>query len=748
MMDELEAMEEETTRSEKPRSGGAFNRVTAFLLGILMGIILVVGGVAGAGYYVYSQPVRSTVNLVDPSGKIFNTLFNEENGYLNEKYADMKVGELIGDVISAASALGGDGSLSDVDELSPFVGDKVDGLLKQTSKYGILKAEYEDTEGTGKKQELMNTPLSEMGDYLMQRVKETTVADMLKGSNDGKEITDVLTLAICYGELNEGYTKDEEGNIVPLTAPTTLLDLTSDGGMTDIINKLSFETVLTATGEEPWKDPMKAVIAYGPESHYTLVKDGEDNVTGVEMNQIVYTVVEGVLCDDKGEPVPDCTYDGSAQTVTFTNGDPTQYLKSEGGVLKAYHKNEAGEETPALYAKTKVNDLSGDMLTLVEDVYLKDVLLKGQNSTHRILLSICYGSDGYTVDEHDNVTVLPTAVFRTIGDLKNNNEGLINEVPLSDLMEDDGSDLMRYLLYGKKDVHYSVVGGKVEMNRQRIVVVGTQAYNGYGEAITGTVNLPNSFTAGEVTYSLENASLTQTFKVKKTVGEDTIVETLTGDVYYLSATDGTKLYYEKTSIGALTGSDNVISNMTTRITVGEIMNAEDMEKNMFLKHVTDETIDTLPYAIENLTITKVYEKDIYKMNTEGTHFIDKFGNNILSEDDYDQRVVNSEWWYLLHDEAVCSATHGTCDKSCIEDYKVKELGKLITNMRTNIEHASLFQLKSDGMVNGLDNDTLNADIKTEIGGANFYTPPTGKTKLGDLTVVELLDYVNVIFSHI
>ena len=167
---------------------------------------------------------------------------------------------------------------------------------------------------------------------------------------------------------------------------------------------------------------------------------------------------------------------------------------------------------------------------------------------------------------------------------------------------------------------------------------------------------------------------------------------------------------------------------------------------MFFKHVQDETIETLPNAINGLTIQQVYETDIYKTDENG-NFLDKNGNITTNKDEY---AVEHEWWYLLHDSEVCAAEHDGCDGQCIEDYKVTELSTLITNMRKNIEGASLRQLKNDGMINALDESTLDSSVKTSIKGypIDMTGVPTGKTKLGEFTVVEMLNYVNAIFKAI
>ena len=84
-----------------------------------------------------------------------------------------------------------------------------------------------------------------------------------------------------------------------------------------------------------------------------------------------------------------------------------------------------------------------------------------------------------------------------------------------------------------------------------------------------------------------------------------------------------------------------------------------------------------------------------------------------------------------------------------------EMDALITNMRKNIEGASLFKLKKDGMIDTLDSSMLNQDVRYKIAGISFDDdltlngiPHGDGTKMGDLTVEQMLKYVNVIFANI
>lgn len=747
----------EKSSYDQPKSGGAGGKILAFFLGILMGIILLVGSLGGAGFILYNkimkQPVKDTVNMVDSSGNLYKTLFDQTEGFLNPKYAENLVTDMLGDLGEDFDALSQDGAtLAELSEISPKINGIVEGLLEATSQFGILKEEFEDKDGVGARKTFMEQPLSDLSTYIGDRVKNTPLADMMKSIGDSEEITDPLMLALCYGEEGEDWKRDEGGKIQTFSAPTTLASLAGGTGMSDTINRLSFDTILSATGAPAYEDPMKSVIAYGPESHYTVDYDGEGNKIGVTMNQITYLVVDGKLCDAEGEEIDGATFDGDKMTATLPEKDGTKTvysLEKEGDIYKAFTTDGDGNKTPAKYKKTKVRDLSGDMLSLVDDVYLKDVLVTDDGNTHKVLLTVAYGVGGYAVGADGKVTQTEDAVLRTIGDLRKNNQGIFDDIPLTDVMgEQLDSNISKYLLYGKEGIHYEIVDGKATMLRMRILLCDGKLYNAYGEELTGHSLVDGIYSDGTTSYQTETTALKQTIRIE--VSTD-VFQNKEADVYYLKDMDGKELYFHKTNLGDMSGNDNVISNLNTRLTLGELFDSDDVSDNIFLKHLKDETIDSLPEAISNLAIIDVYEDMVYDTNNDG----------IYSDEEKTNKVPARTWWYLLHNEEECHKNHcsngatcsnenctapRTCKKdnnnNCVEKYTVKDMNKLINNMTTNMQGATLNQLNEDGMIS-LSAETLETAIITKItvpGKVFDVEGAAGKTKLGELTVAEILTY--------
>ena len=717
-------------RPDRSRRGGLGAKILCFVLGFVFGIVGTVGGVAGAGYYLYTRPVEKTLSLVDKSGAIYTMLFGSEDsvGLLNDKYASLRISDLIGDTVDAVSALKDGGSLADLNEISPKVGAFVEKLLTTTDKYAIPLD----------KDTLMSTPLSELGGYLGDTVKNTPIGDLLAGLGKGNE---PILMVISYGEEGVDYILNEDGEVVMLgdAKKTTISDLMSDGIIDTLLNKVTLDSVMSVDSN----DTVMCAIAYGSSNRYTVV-DGK-----VQMTQVTYTYEgnsEGyALYDDKDAQVPATVEEIAAKTlkVTFENGTVQYVSLNDDGVGKAY--SDSDFLSPIYYKKTKIGDLTDDSMSIINNIYLKDALNIDANQ-HKVLISLAYGEENVDfryVGEGENKTIemIGAAKPRTIGELRNRGGNLINDIPLSDIMATDTDDaLVMYLLYGRENIHYTVnADGDVVMLQKQIALNGELAYNEYGEKLSGyTLDTENStYTAPDGTQYKYVASAGLTLETE----DETVA-----DIYYLTALDGTAVYFPKTKLGDMAGSNNVINSLTKRITLKDVIDEETMNSNMFFKHVQDETIETLPNAINGLTIQQVYETDIYKTDENG-NFLDKNGNITTNKDEY---AVEHEWWYLLHDSEVCAAEHDGCDGQCIEDYKVTELSTLITNMRKNIEGASLRQLKNDGMINALDESTLDSSVKTSIKGypIDMTGVPTGKTKLGEFTVVEMLNYVNAIFKAI
>lgn len=375
--------------------------------------------------------------------------------------------------------------------------------------------------------------------------------------------------------------------------------------------------------------------------------------------------------------------------------------------------------------KTTLGDLLGDNMTAAfDDVFLRDALDVKADS-NRVLIAIAYGND-YVI-QNDEIIGTP----RTIGELRASNGAFIDDIPLTSVLEEDRSNgVIMYMLYGKKGIHYGIdADGNIVMKEQRVLILNNNVYNAYGEALTkqqgveGEADYVAGYTlnfadklytdANGHEYKLVNARETQSTK-------DGVA-----DVYYIRELDDSKVLYAPHTLHDLDGTDNLVSSLNDRLTIGELMDKEDIENNKFLKHVTNYTITDLPKALEELSINEVYADEIYDAN----------GN------------VQGAWKYLI-------CTYGSNGQLIEHEYTLNHLDPLIDNMKENIHQTTLNELAHDGIINFSD-ETLSHGIKTQI-----YSPDQGgyvaidldflhgKTSIGELTLDEMIEYTDTIVQLI
>ena len=124
------------------KKGGFLGKFVSFLLGFIIGVGAIIGAVAGVVAYVMSNNLHNTVSLLDGFAPgIYAMVFGEDgknNGILDEKYADKMVADLLGDSMTAiADIQGGNGSLGDLSDIFPIVGNFATQLIEELDAYSI-----------------------------------------------------------------------------------------------------------------------------------------------------------------------------------------------------------------------------------------------------------------------------------------------------------------------------------------------------------------------------------------------------------------------------------------------------------------------------------------------------------------------------------------------------------------------------------------------------------------------------------
>ena len=703
--DSPEQKQPKKKKAKKPHH--LLRRIICFFLGFIFGILSVIGAVAGGAYYVATQPIKGTVETVDSltSAGLYATLFgstdangNVTPGLLHEKYAEATIGEFIGDVSDAIGGLSSqNASLKNLNELSPKVEETVGKLVDTLAGYGFQM----DT------QELLSTPFK--GDnglvsYVKESMLNASAGDLFTGFS-GESLSPLLA-TICYGEEGVDYVKDAEGNITMLgtATKTTVKDLISED-LSAVFDKITVDSVIEITPD----NAIMCSLAYGPANRYQF------NGDKVTMLQVLYTISEEdgkiVLFDDADEKVKGTVETIATNFYKLTTADGVSYVKDG----KAYADEAC--QTPVLYQKAKLGDLQGDTMEIVDGILLKDALDLTPASS-QVLLSLA----GYKVA---NGQLVENGKARTIGDLRKQGEDVFNDICLSDVMPLENSyqsKITMRFLYGKEGVHYDLKmeNGKpvVTMKEQTIYVLksdNSKVYDEEGKLIPGG-------SADETAKIYTDPDGTQHPYLLK--GSTSLV---TGEKVYvrqLADENGNPLYYQPTTIGDFKGDKNIISTLVNTLTLGEVFEDDVFDNHIFLKHVKNETIETLPDAIEKLTVVEVYDEEVH--NPDGT--------------------LKGSWKYLLTDKDT-----GEVDTTIT----VVDMQKMIDNMQANIHHATLYELKADGVLENLEKDMLNKEIKRSI-----KHPVTGVTVplvenlsaskhyLGDLTVDEMLAYVSKIIMYL
>ncbi len=522
--------------------------------------------------------------------------------------------------------------------------------------------------------------------------------------------------------------------------------------------------------------------------------------------------------------------DGESSRVEYV------FEETKDGVTAYYAYEDATKTTPVLYPKTSIGDLQSGADKLIKGIYIADAL-DVTPSSHRVMIALAYGTEYVDYDilgtgenakivpkagkfprtiekmqgsdiinslslgdalnvtadskpllkalaygkegvdyEIENGKIKPLGEVKTLDDFSDDPSALFDDIYLADLLEnaDTSDSITMYILYGKKDVHYSLTGNAsnpVKMLNRRIGVINNKAYNEYGELLSGTLNGITSYTENGKTYTLGSTSL----------GPIDTVDGTQATVYYLKDENGVEVKYEPNTVNALTGNNSLISKIKDRLTLVDILGESAVSGNKFFKYLKDEKISAIPSAVENLTVKQVFEDDIadnkiFKQleNTKlkdiatdvnNLTFQQVFADDIYNVDTNGNKTLKGTWKYLLKDK----------DTNSEKDYKLTEMNALVENMKANMMKATLNDLSDDGLIAGLSSTTLSEPVQSKIKinmGNNIsqeidlpFDTVSGNNKhdniyaritkaettneeltVGKLTVVEMMEYLDAIFG--
>lgn len=233
---------------------GYLGRILALLLAFLFGMLAVVGGLLGGGYFLAVTPSRNLLNFLK---------LNE--GLLTEEYLNKSVIDIVTDVRNDINSLTEPQniSLSTFSKYSPVVDKMVDSIVEQVSAYGI----------SVDKTTLSTTPLGGLAFYLMDDVIMTAQLGAMLSVNAESE---PFMIALCYG--TEGSNEEGgdyqivDGQIVMNEGKEarTLGALVSEANT--IINSMPLESILDAGIDSA---AVILALCYGTEGvNYTVDENG------------------------------------------------------------------------------------------------------------------------------------------------------------------------------------------------------------------------------------------------------------------------------------------------------------------------------------------------------------------------------------------------------------------------------------------------------------------------------------------
>ena len=754
-VDTLPNSEKKTVIKKK---GGWLRTILALFLGLIIGI----GGVIGGGYLALTLPAGTTLKTVGGfAGLDYDTQI--KNKFLAEEYEDKSLLQVGMELMKVAT----DRNLAGVSNVVPAVGDYVEKLVNNmNTEFGIAL----DSE------KMITTEFSQLPAYLGEVFRTTPLGNMLKATSKVDKLEPIL-MEVCYGEEGVHYHLDENGEVVMNEGYEAATFETFGTTPNAMINKISLAAVLPPSAD----DSLMLSMAYGREDvTFKLEKNTDGTVKVDEQGHPIVTMLPlyfeeegGYFYDYNGDPV-NCTVKtvegGFIEMIKAPAyegaGTQTYYLK-QGADGKYYAYQEPSDTAePATFKKTMIGDLSENSSAMINNIYLKDALNveygeDPANDPHKILFSLAYGTENvdYKVDPVTRkITMIGDSQPRTIGDLRDRGNDIINDVALSDIMTAEPDDaLSMYLLYGKKGIHYDLdASNNVIMLQQYIAISddGTRVYNEYGELLTKRTETTPGYLLDATTFTNIN-DVSYTYQA---ADPEKRIDTNDGGnakIYYLDF-EGEKALFTKHSLGELSGGDNLISRLTDRLTLTEVLHDENLSHNKFLKHVSDCPVNEIPNQILEVSITEMFREDIY----EGDHFKQHTSDTPLTaadgtliykgeyytEDSLGYHVynptaadLNSTWWYLLNDPTGVKSP---------DDYKAaSDMNALLTNMTANVESATLNKLHEDGIINGL-GGLVGKEIKRLPSEPDIPGVPSSAKYLGELTVTEMLHYTDYIMGKL
>ena len=781
--------------------GGTGKAILAFFLGILFGIILLLGAVAGTVFYVIKTDLDKVLGWFNVDNSADE---NGDNKYINTNKDNDGVENILELVKRVVSMTGNVQSLTlgEIDDLVPAARGLVDQIIEAVGDY--ITIDYD---------ELSKVRFSEFEAYFSDLVLDIRPAVIVEKS--GGEINKLMDL-VLYGVEADCVTVN--GIIYPLYQDTVTEKyiyevgnswyiaeesdgvFTSTGAQYQSYNKDNTEATgnyYTVNGVRQIIDPITIRSFMGTDGLGALGKVTVAELVG-DMSQgdsdLLNQVLGDVILNDllNGEVNLDETIN-SIEIGLLLDVDP---FNDEMLLYFAYGLSDLSETANAdgLYtAVYKLEETDIPVLVSIEDNKIKKIIdaatgeeLSGTTvgnidkvidnievtvlvkvaPTNKILTYIAYGLTGVeqteegwrgyyngqmcaiSVDEDGNITsvknvetgeVLSAAGIDELNDRLNT---ITDDLTIGDIIEVKDGDKLMAKLAGYKINEVGDAIHTFELGDVMDIDANStlMAYLGYG--ITD-VDVEN----GTATYHYETEDGEKAEKaVLITVNDGMIAE-----VYFMQ--DGEKVLVEGTKIN---GVSKRIDGLMGDLTIGELIDIDD--GNTVLRAIRNSTINSLSSDIDKLTVNELYAEAIY-----GNSVLKKVVKSGAGEGEIDFKPeylfyekVNGEYKLVNGTGKVAEfsdglytygATTGFWKLLIAESgdngakteraYTLNSITEMADNATENLQKCTLFELEEAGILDF--SSSANDPLNVQI---------SAEAKLGDLTITEAVVFIADILSQL
>ena len=473
----------------------------------------------------------------------------------------------------------------------------------------------------------------------------------------------------------------------------------------------------------------------------------------------------------------------------------THYKVVDGKVV--WQDNGAGGKyKPKTVQSLTEGDAFGDLrLATVLSVKIDDP--SADAMTH----AIAFGYEGtdfkFVGDEVYNMDGTPYDGYRTVSDMSDIGN-MVDELRLATVLgvkideaPTAANAMTHAIAFGYEGTHFTL---DTEGNVTWLQKPGTSPAEYYGYRTVSDMSNMNDIING---LRIETA-----LSIKPDPNGTRLLQVLAygSDLAYSDNGDGTYSIVnpDYNTIADLSSSEN---NLIDRLTINDMLGEENIKDDILLSHLGNATLATLPDEIGKLTFKRVYPRQIFQneyvvyegMTRKVLHYIAGTGENpghYEYEDDTlyvgDESNVILEYYYnsytpeggsvvntsgyvaesklfyndatgfynFENDEGVTCEAHLALNgqwkyllvdpddpEGYAHDYPLTDFAALVSNMTKNMTKAKLFDLDADGIIS-LNEGMLNTPLISLPG----YTPPAGKTTMGELTITEILSLTSALIN--